>query len=107
MRHRRAKANQTHAHLGSHGGGIIPDTINFGIIGTGRISGGHARAAQSLEGTRLAGCADVDPERLAAFCERFECPGCSSYEELLARNDIDAVAITLPTGCTATRPSRL
>jgi phthalate 4,5-cis-dihydrodiol dehydrogenase len=66
------------------------------VIGTGRVSGGHARSAQLLAGTRLAGCAEVDPERLAKFTERFECPGFSSYEELIGRDDVDAVLLALP-----------
>jgi phthalate 4,5-cis-dihydrodiol dehydrogenase len=70
--------------------------ISFGIIGTGRIAGAHARAVQMLEGTCLAGCVDVDPERLAGFIERFPCVGYASHEELLARPEIDAVSIALP-----------
>jgi phthalate 4,5-cis-dihydrodiol dehydrogenase len=70
--------------------------LNIGIIGTGRVSGGHAHAVEALAGTRLAGCADVDPARLAKFTERFSCPAYVSYEELIARPDLDAVVITLP-----------
>src|SRR5436309_2298037 len=46
------------------GGGIILDPIvKLGIIGTGRVSSGHASAAQALAGVQLSGCADVDPAR--------------------------------------------
>jgi predicted dehydrogenase len=70
--------------------------LNIGIIGTGRVSSGHATAIDALAGTRLAGCAEVDPVRLAKFTERFSCPAYESYEELIARHDLDAVVITLP-----------
>jgi phthalate 4,5-cis-dihydrodiol dehydrogenase len=70
--------------------------IGIGVIGTGRISGAHARAAEALAGTRLAGCADVDPARLEKFTGRFPCPAFESYEELIARSDVDAVVVALP-----------
>lgn len=70
--------------------------IKIGIIGTGRVSGAHAAAAQALAGVQLAGCADVDPARLAKFTERFPCPGFASSEELIGRPGIDAVVVALP-----------
>jgi predicted dehydrogenase len=45
---------------------------------------------------QLAGCADVDPARLAKFIERFPCSAFPSYEELIARPDVDAVVVALP-----------
>lgn len=71
-------------------------TVRIGIIGTGRISGAHASAAQALAGVELAGCAEVDPARREKFTERFGCPGCASSEELLTRPDVDAVVVALP-----------
>ena len=50
----------------------------------------------ALAGVRLTGCADVDPARLARFTERYPCPGFTSYEELIARPDVDAVVVALP-----------
>ncbi len=70
--------------------------LNIGIIGTGRISGAHAGAARAIAGVELAGCADVDPERLARFTERFRCAGYGAYEQLLARPEVDAVVVALP-----------
>jgi predicted dehydrogenase len=75
---------------------MLNDTLGIGIIGTGRVSGGHARSAQMLAGVHLAGCADIDPDRLARFTERYPCPGYRSFEELIARDEVDAVAIALP-----------
>lgn len=74
----------------------MDEPIRIGIIGTGRISGAHARAAEALAGTQLAGCADIDPARLAKFTERFPCQASSSAEELIARPGVDAVVIALP-----------
>src|SRR5713226_1357709 len=79
------------------GGGIILDPmVKLGIIGTGRVSAGHASAAQALAGVQLAGCADVDPARLAKFTERYPCPGFTSYEALIGRPDVEAVVVALP-----------
>jgi phthalate 4,5-cis-dihydrodiol dehydrogenase len=71
-------------------------TLGIGIIGTGRISGAHAVAARAVAGVELAGCADVDPERRARFTDRHGGAGYASYEELLARPEVEAVVVALP-----------
>jgi predicted dehydrogenase len=70
--------------------------IGIGIIGAGRVSGGHAQASRTLPQTRLVGVAEVDPERRAAFAARYEVPGYEQHRALLQAKDVDAVVVALP-----------
>src|SRR5687767_10525610 len=50
---------------------IAAKTYGVAIIGTGRISGAHARAAQSVENAKLIAAAETDEERGKAFAEKW------------------------------------
>jgi predicted dehydrogenase len=75
---------------------VSTETYGVGIIGTGRISGAHARAAQNAAKARLALASEVDPERGQAFASRWGCEVVPDYHDLLARDDVQIVALTLP-----------
>lgn len=70
--------------------------IGVGIIGAGWWAGEHARAVAAVPGLRLAAFSSRSPERLAAFGREFGIEGETDYRRLLARRDIDAVAIATP-----------
>lgn len=76
--------------------------LRFGIVGCGGIAGLHARTfREGLEkdgAAVLVAGAEPDPVRRAAFGEKWALPMHDSLESLLAREDIDAVAITSPSG---------
>ncbi len=69
-----------------------------GIIGAGSVSTGHLRAVMALESTHLQAVADTDAERLARVCAEHGCEGYSSYEDLLADEQVDLVIVCLPHG---------
>lgn len=71
-------------------------TLGVGVIGTGRISGAHARAAREAGGTRLVMASEVDPARADAFESRWSCPVVADYRELLDNPDVHIVSLTLP-----------
>ncbi len=71
-------------------------TLGVGIIGTGRVSGGHAKAVKETATTRLVAAADVDQARVEKFAEMNYCDAYTDYNELLKRDDIDFVIIALP-----------
>jgi phthalate 4,5-cis-dihydrodiol dehydrogenase len=71
-------------------------TLGVGIIGTGRVSGGHAKAVKETEATRLVAAADVDQGRVEQFAEMNYCTPYTDYRELLKRDDIDFVIVALP-----------
>jgi phthalate 4,5-cis-dihydrodiol dehydrogenase len=70
--------------------------IGIGVIGAGRVSRAHARAAQALGRTRLAGVAEIDAGRRERFSGEYGCPGFEQFEELLGRPEVDAVIVALP-----------
>lgn len=66
--------------------------LRFGIMGAGGIAHHFARAVALTDCAQLVAAASKDPQRAAAFAEAHGIVGCS-YEELLKREDIDAVYI--------------
>ncbi len=76
--------------------------LRFGILGCGGIAGLHAqtfRDGLEKDGTAvLIAGAEIDPGRRVAFGEKWNLPMHDSLESLLQRDDIDAVAITSPSG---------
>lgn len=75
---------------------VATKTYGVGIIGTGRISGAHARAAQNVERARLVVASEIDAERGRRFGERWGCEVIEDYHQLLERADVDIVCLTLP-----------
>jgi predicted dehydrogenase len=72
--------------------------INFGIIGVGNIAGFHAKAIGMVEGAELVACFARSRENGEKFAAEYGCDYANSLEDLLTRDDIDAVAITTPSG---------
>ena len=71
--------------------------IKVAIIGTGGMANWHARYFKATRGCRLVAGVDTSAERLKKFTEAYAIPQAySSTTELLARSDIDAVAIVTP-----------
>src|SRR5262249_47732139 len=78
----------------------------WGILGTARIPGKNGRAIRNAATSALVAVASRDPERARRFIEECQADvpltprpaACGSYQELLDRDDIDAVYLPLPTG---------
>lgn len=68
------------------------------ILGCGRISESHVKAIEATEGLRLAACCDIIPERANALAEKTGCTPSVDFAEMLARPDIELVAICTPSG---------
>ena len=71
-------------------------TYGVGIIGTGRISGAHARSSQMVDRARLVAASEVDEARGKQFSDRWGCEVVKDYHQLLERDDIDIVVLCLP-----------
>ena len=67
--------------------------IRFGILGAGAIAGKFAEAVLENPGTELTAVASKSMERASAFAEKYRIPWYGSYEDMAAREDVDAVYI--------------
>ena len=67
-------------------------------MGCGRICRKHAEAIAATPGVQLAGVCDMNAERANDFAARYGVPGYGSLDELLAKEDVDAVSVLTPSG---------
>jgi len=72
--------------------------LGFGIIGSGGISTAHARAINSVPGTKLVACSDIIPERAQKLAEQFNCEWYDDNAKMVERDDIDVVNVCTPSG---------
>lgn len=72
--------------------------INFGLIGCGRVAPRHAQSIKQLRETSLVATADIRFDRAQRFAEEYGAEAYQDYRDLLARSDIDAVSICVPSG---------
>ncbi|WP_165972103.1 Gfo/Idh/MocA family protein [Paenibacillus piri] len=75
------------------------DIMRFGIIGGGVIAPSHAKAITGNTQAELTAIADVAVEKADKLAAEYGVPHVySDYEELLKRDDIDAVTVAVPSG---------
>jgi predicted dehydrogenase len=74
------------------------DPIRIGLIGGGAISTQHLEAIGALAGLRLAGVVSASEHRARAVGEERGVPWSTCLEDLLERDDVDAVTICTPSG---------
>jgi predicted dehydrogenase len=73
------------------------EALNLGLVGLGYWGPNLARNLDELPGTRLTWICDRDEERLERYAARFpEARRTARYEDLLADDSLDAVAIATP-----------
>ncbi|MBB6671216.1 Gfo/Idh/MocA family protein [Cohnella nanjingensis] len=72
--------------------------VRFGIVGCGIIAEVHAKCLLEMAGAKLTALFDPAADKANAFAEKFGGAVCGTYEELLAREDVDVVCICTPSG---------
>ncbi|MBT3346461.1 MAG: Gfo/Idh/MocA family oxidoreductase [Gemmatimonadetes bacterium] len=95
-------------------------TLRAAVIGCGRMAGtiddeitydhpdfvlpyGHAPGYAATDGVELVAAADVDGEKLGAWCDRFDVPArFTDHQQLLAEIKPDIVSVTTPAHARAT-----
>ncbi|UCH35092.1 MAG: Gfo/Idh/MocA family oxidoreductase [Armatimonadota bacterium] len=65
----------------------------FGLVGCGTIAPVFAAAIEQLDNARLVAVSDAVEDRARALAERFGADWHASYDELLARNDVQVVSV--------------
>ncbi|NJN82878.1 MAG: Gfo/Idh/MocA family oxidoreductase, partial [Caldilineaceae bacterium] len=73
-------------------------TIRFGLIGCGRVAPRHAQSMAQIDEANLVAVADLAAGRAEHFGQEYGAAAYVDYRELLARQDIDAVSICVPSG---------
>lgn len=72
--------------------------INFALIGCGRVAPRHAQSYGQLAETRFVAAADIRTERAERFGADYGVAAYTDYAAVLARPDVDAVSICVPSG---------
>jgi UDP-N-acetyl-2-amino-2-deoxyglucuronate dehydrogenase len=70
----------------------------FGIVGAGVIAATHAQAIAALPNAHIAAVTDVRPDAARAFAEAHGCAAEPDLAALLARDDVEVVAVCVPSG---------
>ena len=75
-----------------------PTVVRFGLVGCGGISTQHIEAMNAVNGAQLVAVTSASADRAKATGEKWGVPWTAELDELLARDDVDAVAVTTPSG---------
>src|ERR1700749_3052077 len=70
----------------------------FGVVGAGGIGAFHAAEMGRVPDARLVAATDVDPGRAEAFAGRHGCVAAPDLDALTGRDDVDVVAVCVPSG---------
>jgi predicted dehydrogenase len=70
--------------------------VRVGMSGLGSFSVALANTIQRSRKVELVACYDVDPARRQATGARYGCAQEKSYEDMVARNDLDAIMLVTP-----------
>ena len=72
--------------------------VKFAVVGCGMMGLRHADIIQATEGAQLVCIMDTRAENAAKVAEKYNVEALMSYEDVLARPDVDAVVLCLPSG---------
>jgi predicted dehydrogenase len=70
--------------------------VRIGFIGCGNIARRHVSFLEKMEAARLAGFCDVQKARAEELAARFSAPAYADYEEMLNKEELEAVYICTP-----------
>ncbi len=75
---------------------MIDNKFGFGIVGCGLISDFHGNAVTAADEGQVVAATDLNQERLAEFCGKFDCEPADSFEAMLADDRIDVINVCTP-----------
>lgn len=70
--------------------------LRVGVIGCGRVSVMHLGSIALFDDVQLVACCDIQPTRAEAAAKKYGAKAYVSYEEMLQKEQLDAVHICLP-----------
>ena len=70
--------------------------VKIGFIGCGGNANGHMNQLAGIEGARVVAVCDLQAERAQSAAEKHNADPYTAYQELLERDDLDAVYLSLP-----------
>ena len=70
--------------------------MKVGLIGAGRQGRRRAQAVKELEETELVIVADIDSNAARQLAKEMDCESTNNWEEVVARNDLEAIIVTTP-----------
>lgn len=73
-------------------------TLNLAIIGCGRVAFHHADMLKGVQGINLVASCDLIEEKAKSHAEKAGSRAYTDYRQMLAKEDIDIVALATPTG---------
>jgi UDP-N-acetyl-2-amino-2-deoxyglucuronate dehydrogenase len=77
----------------------MSEKMRFAIIGAGVIAQAHAKAIVGNSQAELVAVADVEPDKANKMAAEYSIPQIyTDYEQLLKRDDIDAITVAVPSG---------
>lgn len=78
---------------------ITGRSIRVGLVGCGRIAKNHfGSLEQHAQDMTLVAVCDIDPTTLQAHATQYQVPGYASMAEMLAKEQLDMVALCTPSG---------
>lgn len=75
-----------------------PGPVRFGLVGCGVISEVYAKAFSAVSEAHLVAVYDIDPDRSTTYAAKHGTQAAGSLDELLGREDIQAVVVCVPSG---------
>jgi predicted dehydrogenase len=72
------------------------EKLRFGLIGAGRIADSYRQAFESARNARLVAVADTREEAARQLAEATRCHAYTSYQDMLAGEELEAVVVATP-----------
>ncbi len=72
-------------------------SLNVAVIGTGNMGRNHIRVYSELPDSNLVAISDIDEKRGKELSKKFGCRFYADYDEMLEKENIDAVSVCVPT----------
>lgn len=80
---------------------MLVKEVGFGIVGLGNIAPAHAESISAIEGARLVAVCARKKDKAQAFADKYGGTPYTNYKKLLEDEDVDAVALCVPSGLRA------